>query len=242
MPLTLRYYLADSTHVDADTTVLAYKYPYQSTEVVVPFSALQSVLRTHHLQDVDRLGERIFFHPTGTDGLFAYDVNTQIVTSLLRYPSGDNIAADSIFVFFDYPGQIYRFNLISNAIDCTFPGSGNVYDLVRGMDVYNGYLYIDGDLSMLRKYTLDGTLVDSLNYHSLLYMTIHDSIIYSVDQYPWPNQLRRYDMRTSSFLTNLVSPAPLSEGIKIYEGKLYYCDFEKRFIGAVPIADLRTVQ
>ncbi|HET6273256.1 MAG TPA: hypothetical protein VFG32_09760 [Bacteroidota bacterium] len=40
------------------------------------------------------------------------------------------------------------------------------------MDVYDGYLYIHRDFSGLRKYTLDGGLVDSLDYQTGSYMTI----------------------------------------------------------------------
>ncbi|MBI4535457.1 MAG: hypothetical protein HY708_04205 [Ignavibacteriae bacterium] len=241
-PLTLRYYLADSTYADADTTVESYKYPYPTAEVVVPFAVLQPFLRTHHLQDVDRNGLLVFFHPMGADGLFAFDMVTKTVTWLLEYWSGDHIAADSDFVFCDNHDRILRFNLKSSSVDLVIPGTGIPYDAVRGMDVYDGYLYIHRDHSRLRKYTLDGALLDSIDYWTSSYMTISDSIIYDVEFLPGRNNLRRYDMRTKSFLQKVLAPARATEGIKVYQDMLYYCDFERRMIGAVPLADLKPVK
>jgi hypothetical protein len=119
-------------------------------------------------------------------------------------------------------------------VDLTIPGT----DDIRGMDIYEGHLYVHRDNSVTMKYTLDGVPVDSLNYTTFTHMAIHDSIIYDVDGDPG-NRLRRYDMRTGLFLGDLASPAFETDGIRVCGGKLYYCDGERRMIGAVPLADLR---
>jgi hypothetical protein len=237
-PLTLRYYLNDSTHTDTDTAALLYKYPYDSNEIILPFSVLQSLHGPGHFQDVDRNGSLVFFHPLSSYGLYSYDLTTHTLTSLFGYSSGDHVAADSVFVFCDVGHyEIMRFNLAMDTVDLTFPEP--VHDQIYGMDVYNGYLYASR-ASYFKKYTLGGTLVDSVRFIiSGYYLTIQDSIIYTVRGY---NRIARYDMRTQSYLSEVMSPARSTEGIKISNGKLYYCDFNKNIVGSVPIGDLRVFQ
>lgn len=233
VPFTIRYYFADSSYLDVDTTVLAFRYPYPSAEIIVQFSSLQSSLQTAHPEDVDRIGSSVFFHPTAAFGLYRYDLNTRQASELLTYNGGDFIAADSVFVFCDvYHHEIQRYNLTLNAVDLTFPTRFNI---IRGMDVYNGSLYV-ADAFEIMIYSFDGVLLDSVNL-ALYGLTIGDSIIYESG---WPT-ISLFDLRTRQFLLNVLSTMWIPEGIKEYHGKLYYCDFEKRIIGAVPVADLRTV-
>jgi hypothetical protein len=171
-------------------------------------------------------------------GLYSYDLDSHEIVSLLPYSAGDHIAAESVFVFCDINhDHVVRFNLTTNAVDLTFPAMSN--DIIRGVEVYEGFLYVDRDFSHVKKYTLDGVLVDSADFWTNIYLTIDSGIVYSVDVGGYPNRILRYDMQTGRTLPSVLSPARSSAGIKIYDGKLYYCDSDKRIIGAVPVADVR---
>ncbi len=233
VPLTIRYYLADSTCADADTVVPAYKYPYPSTKIIVRFSSLAG-LETEHPQDADRIGTAVFFHPTGALGLYKYDMTTGQITELLSYWSGDFIAADSAFVFCDVNhNQVRRYNLNANQVDLIFPG---LLDDISGMDAYNGFLYVADHFDVVRRYTYDGVLLDSASYWCYCF-TIRDSIVYTPE---W-NTLKRLDLHTMKYLQSVLFPLRHKWGIKEYQGEMYYCDFEKAIIAAIPIADLRPV-
>ena len=233
VPLTIRYYFADSTFADADTTVLAYKYPYPSAEIVVDFSTLPG-LETERPQDVDRIGSSIFFHPTGSLGLYKFDIPTGHVTELLSYGGGDFIAADSVFVFCDVNhNQVRRYNLSLNQVDLVFPG---LLEDIRGMDACNGFLYVANNFNVIRRYTYDGVLLDSASYYAYCF-TIYDSVVYT----PESGTLKRFDLRTQQYLQTLLFPLRYAWGVKEYQGKMYYCDYEKAIIAAVPIMDLRPV-
>ena len=234
VPLTVRYYFADSTYADADTIVLAYKYPYPSAEIIVNFSSLQGVLQLARPQDVDRIGASIFFHPTGPLGLYKYDMTTGQVNELLDYSSGDFIAAESSFVFCDVNhNQVRRYNLNLNQVDLIFP---SLLEDIRGMDAYNGFLYVANNFNVVRRYTYDGVLLDSASY-SCYCFTIRDSMAYT----PQWISMKRFDLRTGQYIQNVLFPLQYAWGIKEYQGKIYYCDYEKAIIGAVPVSDLRVV-
>ena len=233
MPFTIRYYLTDSTDVDVDKTVSAYKYPYSSAEIVLSFPSLEPPLNGLDAQDVDRVNSSIFFHPFGGFGLYEYNMTTRRVTELLLYGGGDFIAADSHYVFCDVYPRIRRFNISTNAVDLVFPTMFT--NLVRGMDEYNGLLYVMDDFSKLKVFSRDGALLDSINY-SGYYIMIVDSVIYSSEGYRF---LTRFDLRTMRYLQHVLAPTHEIDGIKEHNGMLYYSDFEKKFIGRMPIGDLR---
>ena len=236
MPFTIRYYLIDSTYVDVDKTVSAYKYPYSSAEIVLSFPSLEPPLNGLDAQDIDRVNHSVFFHPFGGLGLYEYSMTTRRIRELLMYGGGDFIAADSDYVFCDvYHSQIRRFNLSSNTVDLVFPATFT--NIIRGMDEYNGLLYVMDDFSALKVFSREGALVDSIDY-SGYFITIVDSVIYSSELYRF---LGRFDMRTRRNLRHVLAPTYQINGIKEHNGMLYYSDFEKQMIGRVPIGDLREV-
>ncbi|HEV8537423.1 MAG TPA: hypothetical protein VGR15_00755 [Bacteroidota bacterium] len=241
--LALRYFLTDSSHIDVDTAVSLFKYPYPSTEVFVTESIL---LNPGLFQDIDRQGSKFYFHPLGSEGLYAFDLATLQTSYVLAYSGGDHIAADSIFVFCDLNhDRISRYNVLTNAIDLEFPRFES--DGIAGLDTYNNDVYVLLLSSKLKKFTMDGILVDSISYSSLnqsYFMTIHDSIVYTVPHGNSSDSLLvdhigRFDLRTMQFLSELRAPARNIDGIKVSEGQLYYCDHFKHMVGVMPLSDLR---
>ena len=52
------------------------------------------------------------------------------------------------------------------------------------------------------------------------------------------SRLRRYDLASLTFLPSVASPCRDIQGIKIWNDTLYYCDYSKDIIGAIPMSDL----
>jgi hypothetical protein len=240
-PLTIRYIAADSSYIDVDTSVALYKYPYSNAQIVTDRSILPDPLSP--FQDISRIGSTLFFHPIGPFGLYSFDLNTKTVRDLYDYSSGDQIAADSNYVFCDVNSDgliIARYNTSTDAVDLKFPFFDNF-----GMAVLNGYLFVvDGVNGYMKKYTRSGALTDSVAYSNQpYYLAIYDSVAYGV---LWTSpstafQITRFDLRTKQFLSNLYSPAFACEGITVFADSLYYCDYGKTIVGAVPISDLKVI-
>ncbi len=239
-PLTIRYYTRGSTPVDVDTTVDLITYPCKTDCVILDNSQLPSYLT---FQDAARYGSKLFFHPYGPEGLYVFDLDNKTLADLLDYGGGDHIAADSTAVYCDIGhDHIYRYNLSTGLVSDT-PIS--IYPQeIAGLSIFNNYLFVlvrqqSGELT-LNKYTLGGTPIDSLPFsRSVYFMTICDSIVYSIDSNdPSADQISCFDLRTKSFLPNLLSPARFSGGIKVFSDTLYYCDYWKNYIGAVALSDL----
>jgi hypothetical protein len=243
-PLTVRYYLADSTYTDVDTTVNLYKYPYHSAEVFVTTSIL---LGQDNFFDIARTDSFLYFSPLGDYGVYEYRLSTHQTRLLVNFTEGGHTCAESSSVFFEVERDgIYRYDLLSNTysqlLQATFPG------IVTGLDVFNGNLYVNFAISIspLRVFTFDGTLVDSIAYHPEgRFLAINDSIVYSVvnpSQFGGRFELSRFDLRTRAFRSHVLSPAKWPGGIKTYANQLYYVDYNKRFVGVVPVSDLTLAQ
>jgi hypothetical protein len=241
LPLVLRYYLAGGGYEDAVATASLFRYPYPSAEVLASGSIVP--VPGIHIQDIAMRGNRLYFHPYAALGLYAYDIGSVGSTMLLPYSAGDHIAVDSIFVFCDAGARILRFNTLSNAVDRTFSPvpSGRI----AGLDVFNGFLYVMTGSQWVNRYTLDGEPVDSLPFpRQTYYMTIADSIIYSVQAGDQtnpgaPDEIVRFDLRTRQFLANLAAPCRSLSGIKISNQQFYYCDWFRNIVGVVPVAALK---
>lgn len=236
-PIILRFYRRDSGFIDVDTTIQQYKYPYPNAEIFLTSSIMVWPIDSRdHFQDIDRIGNKFYFHPTGPQGLFEYDLNSEITRYLFPYGTGDHIAADSIFVFCDIGLKIVRYNILADSVDltvATFP------TLIRGLETYQGSLYAITYSSAyaVRKYTYDGALIDSSTISgSVFHLTISNGILYTTDFYA---TIRRFELSTMNVLSSVSGPARNLEGIRIYDDHLYFCDFYKRMVGSVPLQDLR---
>jgi hypothetical protein len=235
-PMTIRYYFLNSTFQDVDTSVATYRFPYSTTEVVITDAIFD---RGETLfEDIDVFGNKLYFRSEGYCSFYEYDLATGEHTYLHTFGGGNNIAVDSIYMFLDYSSWIYRFNLRSESVDLVFP-QVSTYS-VYGLDTYDRYLYVLTDRETnLQVYTYDGKLIDSMAINPVgYYMTIEGGILYS--GWPdYPNSILRYDLKTKTHLPPLLAPSREFFGIKAIDGKLYFCDFTRAFVGCVPISDLR---
>ncbi len=236
--IVIRYFTSDSTFTDADTIFSLYKYPYQAANVVVTNSI---VPYQSSFQDISRIGNKFYFHPQGPDGLYEYDLNSHLTRSLFEYSSGDHLAADSVFIFIDVDhNSIERFNILNDSVDLhlhTF-STGSIL----GMETFNKKLFVlhDNPPIQLEVFSFDGTALDTIPYATFTYyLTIYDSIAFSVDVNSSPNQVTRFDLRTKTFLSNVAAPAKTCDGIKVHGNQFYYCDYNKGFIGVIPVIDLK---
>lgn len=231
--IVIRYYHAGSGFTDVDTVIKQYKYPYPNAELFVTNSIM--IRPFGHFQDIVLLGNKFYFHPTGAEGLYEYDLSTKVTRTLVQYIAGDHLAGDSIFIFCDINhNSIRRYNLLSETIDLTiavFPSSD-----LTALETYQGLLYaIQGGL--LRRYTYAGTAVDSVSLPGYRYhLAMSDGILYSGYASIF---IKRTQLASMSELPSVASPARNLEGIKIRDGRLYFCDFYKSIVGFVPLQDLK---
>jgi len=68
------------------------------------------------------------------------------------------------------------------------------------------------------------------------YLAIDNDIAYMTS---WPHRIKRFNLKTQTFLTDLRAPAYNQMGIKIYQGMLYYADYYKRYVGYFPVSDFK---
>ena len=245
-PLTIRYITEDSASHDVDTTVALYKYPYPSAQVFADSTILEN--GRSPIQGLSLAGSTMFYHPLD-EGLFAIDLSSRV--SSLRwngYYNGSHIAADSSFVFCDVFHQtISRFDLTTNTALGSTPNLGTISS-ISGMAVqfHTLYVLVYGQTgTSICSYSLQGVHVDSIAYPSndSYFMAMSDSVVYCKDETSIDGvyQISRFDLRTKSFLANLMPPAKEVEGIAISDGRFYYYDMSKNFIGVVPLVDLKSV-
>lgn len=236
VPLTTRYLLSDSSSIDIDTSVVLYTYPYASSQVLVTY-----LIGAHgYFQDFDRIGNKLFFHPTGPEGLFEYDLSTAQLRQLFLYIGGDHMAADSNFVFCESGVFLYRYNLISDSVDLR---AQVLPSRTSGIDTHNGYLYVVAGYPpvSIRRYSYDGVFLDSTTFsipEGVYYFTIDNNTAY-MTVISEPTRLMRYNLQTNTLLTDVMGPGYDLLGIKVYQGMLYFSDLNKFFIGYVPISDLK---
>jgi hypothetical protein len=239
--LTVRYYLADSAFSDVDTSVALYKYPYASAEVFLDYPDHGGY--KFLLQDIAQTDSLFFFHPLGPEGLFEYNPTTGRTRELVQYEAGDHIAAALPFVFYeDRNSGLWRYDVRTGTRSILLDRT--LVSRIKGMDVFEGYLYVwlDQGSSVIKKYTFDGVLMDSLAFapSSSYYMTIHNGIVYTVTYATRPWRIARFDLRARSFLPEVLAPSKEVDGIKAFRNQLYFTDFNKWHVGVMPIADLRT--
>jgi hypothetical protein len=237
---TVRYYFGRTSFVDVDTTFQLYAYPYALARVF-----LENPIPYGTVQDFSRVGDRLYVHPGGAAGLFEYDLASGKVKMLFSYGSGDHIAADSSFVFCELGRVIARFNIKQSAVDTQF----TVSRTITGLATYGGALYVrledaTARIPYVKVMSYEGATLDSIPYPKTMgyYMTIADSILYSTEmRTPPTDEISRFDLRTRSFLPNVASPAQDCEGIDIFGQEFYYGDYQKDFIGVVPLGALTEV-
>ena len=233
-PLTIRYHLGDSSLIDVDTTVALYSYPYPSTQILFTKAEVGT---PGFFQDLDRIGDKFFFHPTGPEGLYEYTLSSKQLRHLFL-GSGNHIAADSHFVFYEWGALLIRYNLLADSIDLM---SYVLSSMSSGLDTRNGYLYLlaGAPPTSFRRYSYDGVYIDSIAFSENVYYLAIDNDIAYMTVSGTPNRLMRYNLQTKTFLSDVMGPAYNLMGIKIYQGVMYYSDFNKRLVGYISVSDLK---
>jgi hypothetical protein len=245
---TVRYYLGHTLYSDVDTTVQLFTYPYASARIFL----MDPLVEQGYVQDFCRLGEKVYFHPFGPCGLFEYDLISGQVNELFSYSSGDHIAADSSFVFCDVASAIARYNIRGKAVDLQL----YVSTPITGLAICDGCLYVrfrewNTESAYIKKMSYELVTLDSITYppstnwntlYYSYYMAIADSVVYCTEYATPPSdEISRFDLRTRTFRPNLASPAQHCEGIDVFGQDFYYYDYQKKFIGVVPLGALTEV-
>jgi len=235
----LRFVLTNSDTVDVDTLAPTFKYPYESAEVFITIE--QITIEPHFFQDFDMNETDFFYHPTGPLGLYQYNFTSGSTNELVGYSSGNCIAQDSIYVFYEVVGfAIYRYHLEKDTTDLEVNLSQFNYDYISGLEIYDGILYVlfyDSFSPFLVKFDLDGNLLETIAYSkNTTFMTIKDDILYSIDL--TKDGLSRFDLNTQNFLSDKSLPTLEWEGIRIVGENFYYVDYYKTMIGVIPLSEL----
>ena len=214
------------------------KYPYSSAKVFI--NAYEVSDEDIYFQDFVLSDNDLFFHPTGPLGLYAYNLISKETEQLVLYPSGDHIAHDSMYVFYEIEGLcLYRYNLNSDTTDLQFNLNEITYQRILGLDTWQENLYVlfEAATNFLGIFEYNGDYIASIPYSkSTRFLTIYENIAYSVEKNK--NELSLFDLQTTAFLDNKAMPTNEWEGIRIYNNTFYYVDYFKRIIGYLPLSDL----
>lgn len=235
----LRFVLTNSDTVDVDTLAPTFKYPYESAEVFITIE--QVTTAPHFFQDFDMNETDFFYHPTSAYGLYQYNFLSGSTEELVRYGSGNYIAQDSIYVFYEVAGfAIFRYHLEKDTTDLEINLSQFNYDYISGLEIYDEILYVlfyDSFSPFLAKFDLDGNLLETVPYSkNTIFITIKNDILYSIDH--TKDSLSRFDLNTQTYLSDKSLPTLEWEGIRIVGENFYFVDFYKKMIGVIPLSEL----
>jgi len=248
---TLRFVMTDSSIVDVDSSALMIKYPYESAEIFMTYdevyeNADTSWLASAKVQDLDMNDTDLFIHSIGVDGVNKIEINSKEFSVLVPpYGSGDYIAYDSIYLFYDITGcWIFRYNLELDTTDLQLDLSAFNYKVLGPMDIYKNILFVmmyleDPEQTILAQFEFDGNFIESIPYHRKTdYITIHDDIMYALNYHEDDLKFNRFSLLTKSFSDDMLSPTGVPDGIRVFDDKFYFTDYWKRFIGVIPVSDL----
>jgi len=198
------------------------------------------------IQDFDRDANFLYIHPTGPYGLYRFSLTDKSLQELVRYPSGNYITQDSIYVFYEISGMsISRFNLQTNATDLEVNLSNLEFTNIDGMDAYQHNLYVlmhnqqtgEGFMAI---FDFNGNLIETIPYPRItMHMAIHNDIVYAI-YYPDNKhaKLSRFDLKLRSFWEDVPFPTENWDGFRIWDDQLYFTDFKKREIDTIPISEI----
>jgi len=196
-------------------------------------------------QDIDMISEtELYFVTTADQGFWRYNFTLDSSIYLFTDYIVDYIALDSSYLFYNHGNWIKRYNLINDTIDQQFRIEESPTETVWGLDVVDDFLFAIwghyGGWYYIKKYTLEGALVDSLHYSfkQTLFMTIHDNILYAVDYDK--EVISRYDFATKLFLEDKPWPQDSSiEGIRVFDNLFLFADFNHRRILSVSLIEMK---
>lgn len=237
---TIRYNLTDNSFYDLDTFKLTYKYPYQSTEILMKLSKI-TLPSYNTVQAFDIVDSVLYYHPFGPDGLFKYNFNTEQASLLFDYAAGDHLTAYTNFVYCDVDhNSVYRYNTDSNKVDKKVDVTDFSSNLsIAGMDVYNNKLYVLFDNATISVYDIDLQLertfsISSPGFLPGYYLTIKDNVAYFYNF----NQLTKINLNTLEKLPSVKLPTSDCRAINIIGTKMYFTDYYKQIIGYFNLSEI----
>ncbi len=202
--------------------------------------------------DIDPALTTMYVHPTGALGLYVYTFQTGTLEKLVEYSSGDFIATDSSFVFYETGGNwMYRYHLDNDSTDLPLSLSDLGYVSTRGLECYNDHLYAllenaNDELSLL-KFDYDGTLQSTtpIGEYNLAYLTIASHILHAINRGgsgdPPGATLFRLNLENNQILTELPFTTS-SDGIRIVGDSFYFADGELKQVRSFLVDQLTTEQ
>lgn len=235
---SLRYLFIDSENYDLDTFKITYKYPYQSTEILLKWSKLSVPPIPDYpypIQAFDIVDFVLYYHPYGPYGLYKYNLNTEQTNLLFDYSSGNYITATSNFVFCDVDNvSIYRYNLDSNKVDKKIIGK---FQHIDGVANYENKLYVLDSNEDLSIYNFDLQLESTLTFplSGGFSLTIKNDTAYCNNI----EKIIKVNLTTLDTLPSIKIPTSRCDAITIIGDKMYFTDYDKHIICSVDISELK---
>ncbi len=199
------------------------------------------------VQDFDLNSSTVFLHPTGAFGIYQYQLDSGELKKLVDYPSGNYIAHESEYLFYEVSGvRLHRYNLASQSTDLQFDLTSFDFSSINGLDCDQGRLYLNlysqnSKSAVLAVFDFDGNFVESISYpRNTLHLTIDNDVAYAIfiDDTATA-ELSRFSLSTKSFLENQSLPTENWDGIRTFKDKLYFADFERHLIGAIAASNAK---
>lgn len=207
-----------------------FSYPYQSTRIIIPY---HTFLEYGDVQDFVYRPPVLYYHPTGSAGLYLYNLETGEKRTLIEYPGGDFIDGNSTDIFIDVGYAIRRFNLNTNTVTVqktlqdllgNYPGPNIKGIAVNDIIVFvligsaDKLLTLNADLEILDMKDFSADVCYSMTYYKgYLYTPIYkpDNRFYII----------KIDPETGIIKDEKKSPTLHTASIKISEeGVLYFVD------------------
>lgn len=229
--------------------VYPYKYPYQSAQIFLYNMDVPESRYSEHFADFAFAGDTLYFIKTPWHVLHEYDLKNKTIKQLI-YAGAEFCAYYNGYLYFEDFHEdwgIKKFNLNTKQFEEDIGEDIVGSDYTRGLEVYNGTLYVlhfnDKGL-FLTLFDLNGNYIKSIPFEarSPWGITIHDNIVYSLGFYSTENEksdqgILRYDLETSE----LLPPMHISDHvdlIQIRNDYLYFSLWRGFSLYYMPLSDL----
>lgn len=240
---TIRFLSPYGQFHDIDTSIVTIGYPYPSAEVVLLWNA-----RNYSFEDIDVFQNNIYLQASSPSGyVFKYDLFQPAPLDSIRLFVYEVITIDdSSNIYFDHTSfySIYKLNMITLVSTEVVPHRGSTAWFTFGLEYYQGFLYElvsnRGPISLM-KYTYNGLPIDStIISGGVNRLTIHDGIAFI--QKGRDPTIRRFQLATKTYLSEIKSPMLDGEGIRIRGNYFYFLDYQKNLVGRVNLQEMLGTQ
>ena len=191
----------------------------------------------------------MYYHPTGSEGLYEYNFTTNETKYFLPYVGGDFIDANNNYAFLDLCHRsVLRYNLaadsaevelnlftIFNASDVSIQGIAAkdtlVYVLVATTtSIYTKLLTLTTNLEVL-------DIKDGTQWYCLS-LSFWKGYLYSIHYSSHNSHIIKIDPESAQVLDSKLCPSIRTNAIKLYDGKFYFVDDKQKSFGYTPLEDI----